>query len=104
LKKSGTVIVNDPARDQQMVEELLAFKKRMDDLLQNAFNKNEAFGNTLKESFESFINKRPNKPAEMIAKHVDSILKISKGVTESEMENVLDRCLVLFRFIHGMFG
>ncbi|KAJ3414768.1 Cullin-4A [Chytridiales sp. JEL 0842] len=100
-QKSGTVIVNDPARDAQMVEELLNFKKRMDDLLQNSFAKNEAFANTLKESFESFINKRPNKPAEMIAKHVDAVLKTSKGISESEMESVLDRCLVLFRFIHG---
>ena len=84
-----------------MVEDLLLFKSRCDDVLHKSFANDEHFGHALKESFENFINKRQNKPAEMIAKFVDSKLKSGKGVTEEEVERDLDRCLVLFRFIQG---
>ncbi|TPX36563.1 hypothetical protein SmJEL517_g01214 [Synchytrium microbalum] len=101
IKKSGLTLVNDPSRDPTMVTDLLAFKLRLDNLLVTSFAKNELFGNSMKESFEHFINQRQNKPAELIAKHLDGLLKSGKGVTEEEVESMLDRCLVLFRFIHG---
>ena len=85
-----------------MVVDLLTFKEKLDSLLSIAFQKDESFVNSLKESFEQFINKRANKPAELIAKHIDSTLRTTKGVTSEEVENVLDKCLVLFRFIHGL--
>ncbi|TPX49800.1 hypothetical protein SeMB42_g00608 [Synchytrium endobioticum] len=101
IKKTGLTLVNDPSRDPNMVTDLLAFKAKLDNLMNIAFAKNEAFANTMKESFEYFINQRQNKPAELIAKHLDGLLKSGKGVTEEEVESMLDRCLVLFRFIHG---
>ncbi|RKO83632.1 Cullin family-domain-containing protein [Blyttiomyces helicus] len=84
-----------------MVEDLLKFKLRLDDVFSRAFQRADAFGNSLKESFENFINMRQNKPAELIAKFVDVKLRGEKGVSEDEMEAALDRCLVLFRFIQG---
>ena len=49
-----------------------------------------------------FINKRQNKPAELIAKFVDSKLKAgNKEASEEEMEAILDKIMVIFRFIHG---
>jgi cullin 4 len=86
-----------------MVTDLLSFKKQMDTLLVQVFESNESYANTIKESFEKFINKRHNKPAELIAKHVDALLRTSKGITEEETEAVLDQCLVLFRYIQGMY-
>ena len=56
----------------------------------------------VKESFESFINTRANKPAELIAKYIDSKLRAgNKESTEEEMEVILDKIMVLFRFING---
>lgn len=49
-----------------MVQELLDFKDKTDHIIQTCFQKNESFLNAMKESFETFINKRPNKPAELI--------------------------------------
>lgn len=49
-----------------MVQDLLDFKDKMDNVAQCCFTRNEAFVNAMKEAFETFINRRPNKPAELI--------------------------------------
>ncbi len=46
-----------------MVASLLAMKAAMDAVLAKSFQRDEAFGNTLKEAFEQFINQRQNKCA-----------------------------------------
>ncbi|KAL3290377.1 hypothetical protein HHI36_023719 [Cryptolaemus montrouzieri] len=102
IKKRGRTIVIDPEKDKTMVQELLDFKDTMDNIVQTCFNRNEKFGNSLKEAFEHFINQRTNKPAELIAKFVDSKLRAgNKEATEEELERLLDKIMVLFRFIHG---
>lgn len=102
IKKRGRVIVTNPEKDKTMVQELLDFKDRMDVVVNECFQANEKFHNSLKEAFESFINIRPNKPAELIAKFVDSKLKTgNKAASEEELEKLLDKIMVLFRFIHG---
>lgn len=56
----------------------------------------------LRDAFEFFINQRENKPAELIAKHIDAKLKGgSKSVTDAQMEDDLDVTLVLFRYIQA---
>lgn len=102
IKKKGKVIVTNPEKDKTMVQELLDFKDRMDTVVCDCFQQNEKFGNSLKEAFENFINIRPNKPAELIAKFVDSKLRAgNKKITDEELERLLDKIMVLFRFIHG---
>ncbi|KAJ8941903.1 hypothetical protein NQ318_001758 [Aromia moschata] len=140
IKKRGRTIVIDPEKDKTMVQELLDFKDCMDNIVATCFNKNEKFGNSLKEAFEHFINQRTNKPAELIVilfsiikrfkillkwkrflnpahfkissklekicgvirKFVDSKLRAgNKEATEEELERLLDKIMVLFRFIHG---
>lgn len=51
-----------------MVQELLDFKDKMDNIVNTCFQKNEKFSNSLKEAFEQFINLRANKPAELIGR------------------------------------
>ncbi|KAL0268902.1 UNVERIFIED_CONTAM: hypothetical protein PYX00_010685 [Menopon gallinae] len=102
IKKKGRTIVIVPEKDKTMVQELLDFKDKMDYMVCNCFQKNERFANSLKEAFEYFINQRANKPAELIAKFVDSKLRAgNKEWTEEELERLLDKIMVLFRFIHG---
>lgn len=102
IKKQGTSIVLDPEKDKSMVQDLLDFKEQLDSIIEDAFMKSEKFVNAMKDAFEAFINKRPNKPAELIAKFVDSKLRAgNKEATEEELEKLLDRIMVLFRFIHG---
>ncbi|XP_028894290.2 cullin-4A [Zeugodacus cucurbitae] len=102
IKKKGRTIVIDPEKDKSMVQDLLDFKDKMDVIVRNCFEHNEKFTNSLREAFEFFINQRANKPAELIAKYVDMKLRAgNKEATEEELEQILDKIMVLFRFIHG---
>ncbi|CAI9736139.1 cullin-4A-like isoform X1 [Octopus vulgaris] len=106
IKGTGRLIVmnteNDPEKDKELVQTLLDFKDKIDNINAVCFQKNDRFVNTMKESFEHFINQRQNKPAELIAKYVDYKLRAgNKEATEEELERLLDKIMVLFRFIHG---
>ena len=102
IKKKGRVIVTNPEKDRTMVQDLLNFKDALDHIINNCFGKSEKFTTSMKEAFEYFINQRANKPAELIAKFVDSKLKAgNKEASEEELEKLLDKIMVLFRFING---
>uniref|UniRef100_UPI003AAEF061 cullin-4A isoform X2 n=1 Tax=Centroberyx gerrardi TaxID=166262 RepID=UPI003AAEF061 len=102
IKSFGGEIVGTPEKDKDMVQDLLDFKDKMDNVAQGCFTRSESFINAMKEAFETFINKRPNKPAELIAKYVDSKLRAgNKEATEEELERILDKIMIIFRFIHG---
>ncbi|KAL6480181.1 hypothetical protein MHYP_G00112140 [Metynnis hypsauchen] len=102
IKAFGSTIVINPEKDKTMVQELLDFKDKVDSIIDVCFMKNEKFVNAMKEAFETFINKRPNKPAELIAKYVDSKLRAgNKEATDEELEKMLDKIMIIFRFIYG---
>lgn len=102
IKAYGSTIVINPEKDKTMVQELLDFKDKVDHIIDVCFMKNEKFVNGMKEAFETFINKRPNKPAELIAKYVDSKLRAgNKEATDEELEKMLDKIMIIFRFIYG---
>ncbi|ORX90832.1 Cullin-domain-containing protein, partial [Basidiobolus meristosporus CBS 931.73] len=100
-KRVGLQIVTNQNKDCTMVQDLLNFKEKLDLILDTSFQKNEGFSNTLKDSFESFLNIRQHKPAEMIAKYIDSKLRSTSKISESEVDAFLDQSLVLFRFVQG---
>ncbi|XP_065840712.1 cullin-4A-like isoform X2 [Oscarella lobularis] len=102
IKRWGSAIVVNPEKDKTMVQELLDFKNKLDEILRVSFQQNEKFSNALRDSFEVFINKRLNKPAELIAKYVDGKMRSgNKEESDEDLERLLDKILVLFRFIHG---
>ncbi|MEW5312866.1 MAG: hypothetical protein WDW38_004466 [Sanguina aurantia] len=103
IKSTGLQIVKDEEKDKDMVERLLELKTSLDSLLVVSFAANESFAAALKEAFEHFINQRQSKPAELIAKFIDARLKSggSKGSSEADLEAMLDKLLLLFRYISG---
>ncbi|KAH0562716.1 hypothetical protein GP486_002621, partial [Trichoglossum hirsutum] len=136
IKAQGSGIVQDEVRENEMVVRLLEFKRKLDNIWKVPFQKHEGLGHMLRESFETFINERPkhsawdtknSKPAEMIAKHVDLLLRTGlkaiptslsataaeslsldhngldgvAGDEDAELSAQLDQVLDLFRFIHG---
>lgn len=106
IKKTGRVFItnvdSDSEKDKILVQQLLEFKDKIDNIIEVCFMKNEKFINVMKESFECFINERQNAPAALIAKYVDSKLRAgNKEATEEELERNLDKIMVLFRFING---
>jgi len=102
IRNRGSAMVEDSDKEATFVDDLLEFRAKLEIILVTSFENNQDFGYALKEAFESFINKKVNKPAELIAKFVDGKLRAgNKGASEDEMEGLLDRVMVLFRYIHG---
>lgn len=98
----GEKIVMDKEKDDTMIERLLEYKHTIDHIVANAFKEDEGFRQTQKDNFETFVNKRQNKPAELIAKFLDSRLRSgNRTMSDQEMEHVLNEALVLFRYTHA---
>jgi len=134
---TGTDIIFDEKEQDSMVVRLLTMKRQLDKLWIVAFHRNMVLGHGLRETFQTFINKTKkssgtwgtdnSKPAEMIAKYVDMLLRGgSKAIPEalikktspskaaaaeddddeasdedSEVNVQLDQVLDLFRFVNG---
>uniref|UniRef100_A0A674BZH7 Cullin-4A n=1 Tax=Salmo trutta TaxID=8032 RepID=A0A674BZH7_SALTR len=98
IKSFGGEIVGTPEKDKDMVQDLLDFKDKMDNVAQGCFNRNESFINAMKEAFETAVCAKSPTPA----KYVDCKLRAgNKEATEEEMERILDKIMIIFRFIHG---
>lgn len=100
LIKHGSSIVTNPENDKNMIQELLDFKLKIDTIVKKAFKSNDRFLNVVRNSFSQFINKRLNKPAELLAKYVDSKMRC-KSLMEDEIEAILQRIMVIFRLVQG---
>ena len=102
----GSGIVFDEAHEEEMVSRLLEFKSKLHHIWEDAFRRNVHLGHTLRESFETFINRSKRssmtwgtdnpKPGEMIAKYVDRVLKggakaiRASGITDNVDLKTLD--------------
>ncbi|PWN51191.1 Cullin-domain-containing protein [Violaceomyces palustris] len=99
IKSKGESIVQDREKDDEMIDRLLAYKERIDRIVSKSFGSDSELSNVQKDSFEVFINKRENKPAELIAKFLDQKLKSgNKTMSDQELEHYLDEALILFRY------
>ena len=58
--------MSDSERDKTLVQELLELKAKVDGIIVKAFKNNAQFQSVVREGFESVINRRQNKPAELI--------------------------------------
>ncbi|BGP34146.1 hypothetical protein JCM10296v2_005961 [Rhodotorula toruloides] len=103
LKSAGLAVVMDASQDANMVDNLIAFRKRANDLVTACFSDDASFKSAINSAFEFFINKRENKPAEMMAKYLDAKLRSggNRGMDDHELEKTLNDVLYLFRFTQG---
>ena len=76
LQKHGATLVLDESKESVMVDEVLVFKARMDEHVRDAFSGSDLFAQTVKDAFESFINRRANKPAELIGTRLVHLVDI----------------------------
>ncbi|KAJ9117605.1 hypothetical protein QFC22_004455 [Naganishia vaughanmartiniae] len=81
------------------VQEVLDLKDTSDRVWKEAFEEDKAIQTALNDAFQSFINVNP-KAQEYTSLFIDDNLKKGlKGKTENEVEAVLEKTIVLFRFI-----
>lgn len=96
-------MVSDVARDEGMVERLLVFRSNAslthspDVSLSSSISKDFLYA--LHDAFSDGFKKRRNKPAEMIAHHIDKLMRKGQGsATDEAFNEQLDSALALYRF------
>ncbi|PWA39387.1 cullin 3 [Artemisia annua] len=102
LRETGRHLVSDGERLKDpvdFVQRLLHIKDKHDKIINLAFNNDKMFQNALNSSFEYFINLNTRSP-EFISLFVDDKLRKGlKGVSEEDVEIVLDKVMMLFRYL-----
>jgi len=102
VREIGKEIVMDEEKTKEQgtfFQSLLDLKDKYDHLLQYAFYNDKQFIHSIHQAFEHFINLNPKSP-EYISLFIDEKLKKGlKGVSEEEVDIILDKILMLFRFI-----
>ncbi|RWR78397.1 cullin-3A-like protein isoform X1 [Cinnamomum micranthum f. kanehirae] len=102
LRETGKQLVTDPERLRDpvdFVQRLLDERDKHDKIISLAFNNDKTFQNALNSSFEYFINLNPRSP-EFISLFVDDKLRKGlKEVSEEDVEIVLDKVMMLFRYL-----
>nr|GEV29749.1 cullin-3A-like [Tanacetum cinerariifolium] len=102
LRETGRHLVSDGERLKDpvdFVQRLLDIKDKHDKIINLAFNNDKMFQNALNSSFEYFINLNTRSP-EFISLFVDDKLRKGlKGVSEEDVEIVLDKVMMLFRYL-----
>ncbi|TNY22886.1 Cullin family-domain-containing protein [Rhodotorula diobovata] len=104
LDAAALAIVSDASQDGTMVERLIALRHSARALVEGPFERDEdRFGRAVNSAFESAVNQRENKPAEMMAKYLDAKLRSggARGLDDAALEGVLNDVLYLFRFTQG---
>ncbi|XP_061346163.1 cullin-3A-like [Gastrolobium bilobum] len=102
IRDTGKQLVMDPERLRDpvdFVQRLLDLKDKYDKIITMAFTNDKTFQNALNSSFEYFINLNARSP-EFISLFVDDKLRKGlKGVGEEDVEIVLDKVMMLFRYL-----
>jgi cullin 3 len=102
IKETGKQIVMDPERQKEpvdFVQTLLELKDKFDGIIRKSFGSDKHFQNTLNQSFENFINLNVRSP-EYISLFMDEKLRKGlKGINEDDTEVVLDKVMMLFRYL-----
>ncbi|KAG8330377.1 Cullin-3 [Homalodisca vitripennis] len=102
LKEQGKMLVKEEEGGTNainFVQNLLDLKDKLDHFLHNSFNNDKLFKQMIASDFEYFLNLNPKSP-EYLSLFIDDKLKKGvKGMTEQEIESVLDKTMVLFRFL-----
>lgn len=90
---------NGGANPVMFIQSLIELKDQFDRFLQDAFNDDRDFKNCIQSDFEHFLNISQKAP-EYLSLYIDDKLKKGlRSLNEGEVEVVLDKALVLFRFL-----
>ncbi|KRZ83753.1 Cullin-3 [Trichinella sp. T8] len=104
LRQQGTALVHEltngiSTSPVQFIENLLSLKSRFDQFLSQAFENDSLFRRVISSDFEHFFNLNPSSPEYLSLFIDDKLKKGSKAMSESDLENVMDRAMILFRHL-----
>lgn len=102
LKEQGRQLVQDPERTKdpvEFVQRLLVEKDKYNAIIAQSFGRDKSFQNTLNQAFEHFINLNQRSPEFISLFMDDKLRKGLKGMSEDEVEETLDKVMMLFRYL-----
>jgi len=106
LREEGKALVTQATDEQSQqtnavtyIQNLLELKDRFDDFLTKSFSNDKYFKQVISGDFEYFLNLNARSP-EFLSLFIDDKLKKGvKGLSDVEVELVLDKSMILFRFL-----
>ncbi|RWS29968.1 cullin-3-A-like protein, partial [Leptotrombidium deliense] len=103
LREQGKALVSEEDGGKgdavSFVQSLLELKDRFDTFLHQSFNGDKEFLKMIAKDFEYFLNLNQKSP-EYLSLFIDDKLKKGvKGMTEQEIDQVLEKTMVLFRYL-----
>lgn len=101
LREQGKGLVTEDENSDAVtfVQSLLELKDKFDLFLQKSFNNDKEVLKMIAKDFEYFLNLNQKSP-EYLSLFIDDKLKKGvRGMTEQEIEHVLDKSMVLFRYL-----
>lgn len=103
LRQQGKSLVTEEEGGKsdavQYIQKLLDLKDRFDVFLTKSFNNDKEFLKMVAKDFEYFLNLNPKSPEYLSLFVDDKLKKGAKGMTETEIEQVLEKTMVLFRYL-----
>ncbi|KAI1285963.1 Cullin-3 [Halotydeus destructor] len=103
LREQGKALVTEEEGGKgdavSFVQSLLELKDRFDTYLHKSFNNDKEVQKMIAKDFEYFLNLNQKSP-EYLSLFIDDKLKKGvKGMSEQDIEHVLDKTMVLFRYL-----
>lgn len=102
VKESGQQLVQDPEKNKdpvEFVQKLLDERDKYERIIVESFNEDKTFRNSLNQAFEQFVNLNQRCP-EYISLFIDDKLRKGlKGMTDNDIEGILDKIMALFRYL-----
>ena len=106
LREEGKALVTQSTEETSQqtnavtyIQNLLELKDRFDNFLINSFQNDKYFKQVISGDFEYFLNLNRCSP-EYLSLFIDDKLKKGvKGLSDAEVEQVLDKSMILFRFL-----
>lgn len=102
LREEGRSLVKEEGTNLNpvtYVQSLLDLKDRLDFFLSNSFASDKMFKQTISSDFEHFLNLNQKSPEYMSLFIDDKLKKGVRGMDENDLEPILDKAMVLFRFL-----
>ncbi|KAG5676685.1 hypothetical protein PVAND_006501 [Polypedilum vanderplanki] len=102
LREQGTSLVKEEEGGTNpitFVQNLLDLKDRFDHFLKHSFSTEKTFKHMISSDFEYFLNLNSKSPEYLSLFIDDKLKKGCKGMSEQEIETILDKTMVLFRYL-----
>lgn len=97
--KAPSAAATNLAQALRWVQDVLDLKDKFDKILEKAFMDDKQVQASINEAFQSFINANQRAP-EFLSLFIDEHLKKgAKAKTDEEMEQALEKTLILFRYL-----